>query len=1281
MRLSNFNPPGQFRFALLVSVAVLVVLTSSSSARADLLQWDCNGAAAPNPAGGTGTWSPTNSNWWNGSANQAYDTGTTPHDTVFGLTGGAISISSAVAARSLRFDVSGYVLSGNQLTLANSGTITVTNAADTASIAASLAGTSGLTKDGEGKLVLSGVNTFSGLRIRNGTVSVRNDEHLGDVAGGVNLDGGTLLVTGSSSLKAAETRDFNIGSAGGTFDIQNSSDTGLTIQGYLNGTGPLVKTGPGTLRLDASNNMFAGGITIEDGVLRFNNNNDAGPRALRMNTITFAPTAGSATVSMGGSGDTVDGGASELRTGGWVSATPGAGTIVAATTVTDPSIGASGHDLTIFALADAAFSGTVSNLATSNGGVIGAGSSDGELAVRGSATQTLSGTTNVNSTVSVYDSAGLTLSGTASITGSGADVNVNGGTFSLDNSSVNLSNRFADTGSIETRGGGRFVLIGNAGGSAETVGQIQLGTSTTTPPNARSGALNVQVTHNAGSSAATVLTFSSIVRDAGRATVDFSARDGAGAMNLGMAGNAPRIILTTAPSLSASGLFTSPGGTGWATVNGSDFASYDAATGAKAASTVGFAAAASTDNALLTTSEVVAGSSNKTVASLKISPSAAQSLDLTGSGSLQTPAILLAGAEDFTIRNTGAGTGGLLTAVAQHIYVQQADLTIAASITGSGDLIKSGAGTLLLEGTNTYSGTTTINEGQLRAAQGVGLGPGVLEFRGGVLEITGGGIFNRHLDFGTPSGPGRLSWTKVTGLPLPTLSKHDRGSGGFAAVGADVVIDLNGLGPSDIVWEDPSFVASGYALVLGSPNADSRVELVDNFGLGVSPGAYNSREIRVIDNPGSTADVARMSGIIFSDSAANNGTLTDLLKTGDGTLELTGNNTYIGGTIVANGMLLLGHDNALGQPAQNAYVLLGTHGGAADVALLTSEPVSITRDITIPAAATGKATLGTAATGSSYFTRDVIVGTAGSALPSTVDLVAKVGGTAFLASGISTAEGYLGAAELNKNGPGKVVLDSISNYGGNVNIVEGALHIDPSGKFNCQDLFIQQDGTLVVDGMLHCQNLYVGLGGMLAPGNSPGGLVVEGDLASTGVIVFDIVGTAGGQLDHLTVTGEASLGGTVKVVLGYIPVEGDSFDLMDWASLLDSGYAFDMSQAALPGGLQWDTTNFAVNGTIRAILNSVTPGDATGDGVVDAADYIAMKHNFGLTSGASLAQGDFNGDEKVDWLDLRVLMSGFGAGGTVPATVPEPAMLSLLALDGLAMIRRKRLTRRPVSAG
>ncbi|MBL7134890.1 MAG: Ig-like domain-containing protein, partial [Phycisphaerae bacterium] len=64
-------------------------------------------------------------------------------------------------------------------------------------------------------------------------------------------------------------------------------------------------------------------------------------------------------------------------------------------------------------------------------------------------------------------------------------------------------------------------------------------------------------------------------------------------------------------------------------------------------------------------------------------------------------------------------------------------------------------------------------------------------------------------------------------------------------------------------------------------------------------------------------------------------------------------------------------------------------------------------------------------------------------------------------------------------------------------------------------------------------------------------------------------------------------------------------------------------------------------------------GDATGDGAVDAADYIALKRAF--CSSVSLTNGsiDFDCSGIVDWGDLQALISNFGLSlGPAPAAAP-----------------------------
>jgi MYXO-CTERM domain-containing protein len=107
-----------------------------------------------------------------------------------------------------------------------------------------------------------------------------------------------------------------------------------------------------------------------------------------------------------------------------------------------------------------------------------------------------------------------------------------------------------------------------------------------------------------------------------------------------------------------------------------------------------------------------------------------------------------------------------------------------------------------------------------------------------------------------------------------------------------------------------------------------------------------------------------------------------------------------------------------------------------------------------------------------------------------------------------------------------------------------------------------------------------------------------------------------------------------------------------------------------PGDYDWDVQpgTWAQDAPIEGI-----PGDTNNDGVVDAADYVALKRSMGQSFVAIKALGDFDFDGDRDWYDLQILTCAFGAGiGSAPSTAPEPASLGLLALGALAVIRRRR---------
>lgn len=81
------------------------------------------------------------------------------------------------------------------------------------------------------------------------------------------------------------------------------------------------------------------------------------------------------------------------------------------------------------------------------------------------------------------------------------------------------------------------------------------------------------------------------------------------------------------------------------------------------------------------------------------------------------------------------------------------------------------------------------------------------------------------------------------------------------------------------------------------------------------------------------------------------------------------------------------------------------------------------------------------------------------------------------------------------------------------------------------------------------------------------------------------------------------------------------------------------------------------------------PGDFDGDGDVDGVDFGLWQVGYPTAGGATLADGDADGDGDVDGTDFGIWQANYTPAG---AAVPEPATMSLIALGGIAALRRRK---------
>jgi hypothetical protein len=160
---------------------------------------------------------------------------------------------------------------------------------------------------------------------------------------------------------------------------------------------------------------------------------------------------------------------------------------------------------------------------------------------------------------------------------------------------------------------------------------------------------------------------------------------------------------------------------------------------------------------------------------------------------------------------------------------------------------------------------------------------------------------------------------------------------------------------------------------------------------------------------------------------------------------------------------------------------LATRANTPPPPLSPPAPITVARDVTIPAGSSGRVALGAAASGPSSFTGSVVIGSAGSNAPKTVELFAADGAAVSFSAGIHTAGGYEGHVALDKTGPGLAILESLNALDGVVNVADGTLQID--GTLIARQVFVEPAGTLAGSGVIAAPTVVIG--GVLAPGGSP----------------------------------------------------------------------------------------------------------------------------------------------------------------------------------------------------
>ncbi len=620
-----------------------------------------------------------------------------------------------------------------------------------------------LSKAGAGTLSLLGANTFTGgVTVTAGTLEFATVSSNGG--------GASSLGQGTDGISLAGTLSF----VGGTSQTTNRAIT-LTGTGTLsaNGTGGATITYQGAvtaagngLVLDGTGTGFLNGVLTQTGTVADLTKNGTGTWTLgATNTIVddLIINAGVLIVNAatGFSGDDVfiRGGVLKLGVNGALTSSMDDLNIsvdTASGSVLDIA-GTTGSGPTDIFLGNVGFTGSLIDS-------VGGGSIGGTFGFRdGTVSASMTGTGTMTKTTAGT----VTLSG-ANTGYTGAAV-VSEGTLVLDYTSNNGEKLSNTSAGALTGSGGAVIFNGNA--SAAT--SEQLGGLTVT-----AGATHITLNNGSGQTA-TLNISGAFTRTVTGGTVDF----------VTSSGNA--VIQTTAANASGLGILG-----GYATVSGSRFATVSGGVLQGLSSTVknDLSTWVLADN--VTDSTGYTGSvGDMSISSLRFDAAGATSTVTVNAGSR----LNIASGGILITSNVGAGnasiTGGtLMSGNGLDLIVLQnnttSDFTIASNISTLG-LTKSGTGTLVLSGFNTYSGQTTLNEGTTKLAGGNAIGDtsavsiknattAVLDLNGSnetIGSLSGGGV-----DGGTVAiGTSRLT---VNETANSTFSGFITGSGALIKTGA-----------------------------------------------------------------------------------------------------------------------------------------------------------------------------------------------------------------------------------------------------------------------------------------------------------------------------------------------------------------------------------------------------------------------------------------------------------------------------------------------------------------
>jgi len=404
------------------------------------------------------------------------------------------------------------------------------------------------------------------------------------------------------------------------------------------------------------------------------------------------------------------------------------------------------------------------------------------------------------------------------------------------------------------------------------------------------------------------------------------------------------------------------------------------------------------------------------------------------SGTNYTRTIGIAGSGSATISNQVFLDGNLTTAIGS-----ASTLTHRSDFTGSGGLIKTGVGDLILTNDSSYTGNTVLAEGKILMARATDVlfGANPASFTASSLTISNGGLLvtsnstsfgftwnaNRGITIGAGGGIWQITGNVDTilagtnllngsgdllkfGSGTLTLANSNSFSGGMRSTNAFAgILNLNhqfALANSTLIRTTLS--GGGTSILNFGSVAGTNFNL---GGLAASASGVGS-DIALTNTAGSAITLtvgANNQSTTYAGVLSQGGSL---VKTGTGTLTLATANTYSGKTTIAGGAIAISGINRFG----------GTLGSLEADALTISNggKLLFTSGLTFDT------------------NRGIVLGAGGGVIEAT-------GGNSFF----NTPNQISGAGSLTKTGSSILVFDATNTYTGDTIIAQGELRINDNG--------------------------------------------------------------------------------------------------------------------------------------------------------------------------------------------------------------------------------------------